>query len=440
MNRSRYFTTIFLLLLTSLGTLSAQRLFRSERESYTMRSDAMSGTMRSFSRIISLGEVHRDESAEYVEFDLSVERLEGFAVLRLEGGDSPRSVVVNGVAVATDSDYVSPIELEVSRYLRSGRNRLEVQFAKGVESPLSEGLVSVGKPNRGGLSSAILRTEPRCRLYDYEVTLMPDTTGRFAWLDIAAVMESGYNYPEKVRVGFDIYHPSGRLLDYSSRDVVLMGRSRDTVRFRTQIYNADSVRWSAESPSLYHVTLLTRRDGVVESYTPVKVGYSDREFLGGAFYNFGERVELRALPYNTTVKSEDVVRSEVEELKRLGYNTLRPNYPQPLWFYDMCDELGVYVVEQASLNAPQSAHDRSVGGSPSNDPALLGEYIERVGSSYYRVRNHPSVVAFSLGAESGNGYNMYKAYEWMKGVESVRPIIYIGAQGEWNSDKLEFSR
>lgn len=428
------------MLFAFVGELSAQQLFRSERRVYSMRADAMSGTMRDSSRLVSLGEVHATELGEMVEFDLPTVWLEGFMVLRLEGGDRARRVVVNGREVVYDSDYVSPLEVEVSSYLHSGVNSIALLYDDGAESPLSEGLVAVGKPNTGGLGSALLRSEPRSRLFDYEVSLEADSTGAFARLNIAAIMESGYNYPEQVRVGFDVYHPSGRLLDYSSRDVVLRGRGRDTVRFSTYIYNADSVRWSADSPSLYHVTLLTRRDGIVESYTPVKVAYTGREFKDGEFYNFGERVELRALPFNTTTKSESEVREEVEELKRLGYNTLRPNYPQPLWFYDMCDELGVYVVEQASLNAPQSAHDRSLGGTPSNDPALLWEYINRVGSSYYRVRNHPSVIAFSLGAESGNGYNMYKAYEWLKSVESERPIIYIGAQGEWNSDKLEFSR
>ena len=69
-----------------------------------------------------------------------------------------------------------------------------------------------------------------------------------------------------------------------------------------------------------------------------------------------------------------------------------------------------------------------------NDPALEEEYLTRVKSMYYRSRNHTCVVAFALGGESGNGYNMYKAYEWLKSVEHRRPIIYEGAEGEWNND------
>ena len=70
----------------------------------------------------------------------------------------------------------------------------------------------------------------------------------------------------------------------------------------------------------------------------------------------------------------------------------------------------------------------------SNDPSLADEYLERVKAMYYRSRNHSCVIAFALGGESGNGYNMYKAYEWLKSVEKSRPVICADADGEWNSD------
>lgn len=53
---------------------------------------------------------------------------------------------------------------------------------------------------------------------------------------------------------------------------------------------------------------------------------------------------------------------------------------------------------------------------------------------YYRSRNHTCILAYALGGDAGNGYNMYKAYEWLKSVERRRPVIYADADGEWNSD------
>ncbi len=101
----------------------------------------------------------------------------------------------------------------------------------------------------------------------------------------------------------------------------------------------------------------------------------------------------------------------------------------------MCDEAGMFVIDRANINSPTDSNIRSVGGTPANDPALEEEYLTRVKSMYYRSRNHSCIIAFCLGGNpSGNGYNMYKAYEWLKSVEHRRPIIYEGAEGEWNND------
>ena len=100
----------------------------------------------------------------------------------------------------------------------------------------------------------------------------------------------------------------------------------------------------------------------------------------------------------------------------------------------MCDSLGLYVIDRANINAPERSGDRTGGGTPSNDPRLVGDYLERVKAMYYRSRNHSCVIAFALGGESGNGFNMYKAYEWLKSVEKSRPVICADADGEWNSD------
>jgi len=89
---------------------------------------------------------------------------------------------------------------------------------------------------------------------------------------------------------------------------------------------------------------------------------------------------------------------------------------------------------RANIDAPERSGDRTVGGTPSNDPAFADEYLERVKAMYYRSRNFTCIVAYSLGGPSGNGYNMYKAYQWLKSVEKSRPVIYADADGEWNTD------
>ena len=146
------------------------------------------------------------------------------------------------------------------------------------------------------------------------------------------------------------------------------------------------------------------------------------------------RLFVQASVFFSAAADRKITLAELKNLKSKGSNTVCPDYPQPAWFYELCDELGLYVIDRANINAPDRRDDRRVGGTPSNDPALADEYLERVKAMYYRSRNHTCVVAFALGGESGNGYNMYKAYEWLKSVEKSRPVIYTDADGEWNSD------
>ena len=158
------------------------------------------------------------------------------------------------------------------------------------------------------------------------------------------------------------------------------------------------------------------------------------EVRDGKVYRFDKELQLKRKKHFNALADAKTTAAAVAQLKKEGYNTVCPDYPQPKWFYDVCDKAGVYVIDRANINSV-AGDDRKVGGTPSNDPALKDEYLRRVKAMYYRSRNHSCVIGFSLGGDmSGNGYNMYKAYQWLKSVEKSRPVIYEGAAGEWNSD------
>ena len=165
------------------------------------------------------------------------------------------------------------------------------------------------------------------------------------------------------------------------------------------------------------------------------VGFGKTEYRDGKFYRFDNILHVQKKEHFNASEDRHKTFVAIEQLKLRGYNTLCPDYPQPKWFYDMCDKAGMFVIDRANINSPTNSNFRSVGGTPANDPALVEEYLTRVKSMYYRSRNHSCVIGFALGgADSGNGYCMYKAYEWLKSVEKERPVFYEGAEGEWNTD------
>lgn len=358
---------------------------------------------------------------------------DGNVYLHLENVGAAYDLSLNGQPVATVEDPSTPADFYLTPHVRQGANVLVVAMRPSRTPQLQEATpASPRKP----FAESYLYMQNRRSIADFTLSLVPDSTHRFGVLRLDVIAQNSFNYEEPITVGYDIYSPQGKLLDFNIVDHTLAGRSTDTLHFTPYIYHTYENKWEAggtKNPPLYRVMLFLRRDGAYKEYMPRKVGFRDITLRDGRFYSFGEPLTLREARYNAGA-DRTATRTQLAALKKQGTNTIRPDYPQPAWFYELCDELGLYVIDRANLNAPAGRGDRTVGGTPSNDPTLVGEYLERVKAMYYRSRNFTCVIAYELGGESGNGYNMYKAYEWLKSVERERPVIYSDADGEWNSD------
>ena len=247
-------------------------------------------------------------------------------------------------------------------------------------------------------------------------------------------MRNDFNFEEVVQVGYDIYSPENKLIDYAVREFPVAGRTIDTLRIRTSLGEESRFLWSDKNPKLYRLTLYTKRDGKPREYISFRLGAGTSTFADGKLLRNGKAITVKSARYNARTTYNEAL-AEIKALKATGVNTLLPDNPQPEWFYDICDGLGIYVVERANINPDENSTNRKIGGTPSNNPELVGEYLARVKAMYYRTRNHSCIVAYSLGGDAaGNGYNMYKAYQWLKGVEKQRAVICTSADGEWNTD------
>ena len=356
---------------------------------------------------------------------------DGCVYLRIENPQSAYQLWVNDRRVADVDDALTPAEFDLTEYVRQGKNDFKLLMFDD-----RGGLDARNPVARAAFEGSCLYYQEKRSIADFEIALAPDSAGRdFGVLRLDLLVRNGYNYDEPVTVGYDIYSPQGKLLDFDMREVVVAGRSVDTVRFRPYIYHTFDNKWEAgaKSAPLYKVMLFTRRDGAYREYMPLRIGFGRTELVDGKLMRFGRELRLEKAVCNAAADRKTTL-GRLRALKSQGKNTVCPDYPQPDWFYDLCDELGLYVIDRANLHAPERRTDRSVGGTPANDPALADEFLERVKAMYYRSRNHTCVIAFALGGPSGNGYNMYKAYEWLKSVEKHRPVLYEDADGEWNTD------
>lgn len=196
--------------------------------------------------------------------------------------------------------------------------------------------------------------------------------------------------------------------------------------------------WSAEVPALSRLDVLLRAPGgAVVERIELRVGFrrvevTDRELLVN-----GRAVLIRGVnrhdfdPRTGRVVSPGNLLADVVLMKRFGVNAVRTShYPNDPAFLDLCDELGLYVIDEADIESHAYIDDLC------HDPRYRSAWVDRVARMVTRDRHHPSIIAWSLGNESGHGANHDAAAAWVRAFDPSRPLHYEGAiRFDWASDQ-----
>ena len=429
----------FLALFVSLDGAFAQAVIsRTEFICYDKRNDAKSDIRTNNDKYIDLRPTLQFEGEGSVravyeqEIVVPASWNDYNAYLHTENIGGDYTIFVNGVQITEAIDRFTPTETYISSYLDQGKNIVAIVI---VDEPYMEAVAEgMTMPKRTQFENCYIFAQRRLGVYDFNVRLVPDSLERFAQLKLDVLVDNSFSSDEVIEVGYDIYAPDGKLMEYSVNDLALEKFTRDTLSFKPYIYHSNPNRWTAANPKLYDLTLYVKRSGILWEYIPLKVGFAEYGYTeGGDITAFGKPLTLKKETYNAAADKTTTER-EIKALKQRGINCLTPDYPQPRWFYDICDKVGIYVIDCAAVTSPSMADNRALGGTPANAPELVDEYLRRVESMYHRAQNHVCIIAFSLGKKAGNGYNLYKAYELLKSKGDSRAIIYEDADGEWNSD------
>lgn len=415
--------------------ISAQQVYRTEFSVFDLREAALKNDHSRTERHIRFAPKVMEAvgKVEVVgqKIDLPTAWSDFNVYIHIQNTIKAYDLVVNEQLVASVEDSYTPADFLLSPYLRQGSNEILLLLRRSEAIELNEG----GQSNLvEQFRGSYIFAQHRKHIYDYDARIVRSESGKQLGLELDIVVRNDFNFEEIVQVGYDIYSPDNKLIDYAVREVSVAGRSVDTLRIRTSLGEESRYLWSSANPRLYRLTLYTKRDGKPREYISFRVGAGESSFKDGKLLRNGKEIVVKSARYNARTTYAEAL-AAIKALKAKGVNTLLPDNPQPEWFYDICDGLGVYVVERANINPVEESSNRKIGGTPSNNPELVDEYLARVKAMYYRTRNHSCIVAYALGGDkAGNGYNMYKAYQWLKGVEKGRAVICTSADGEWNTD------
>jgi beta-galactosidase len=190
--------------------------------------------------------------------------------------------------------------------------------------------------------------------------------------------------------------------------------------------------WSAELPRLYDATLSSGSAGAAGEAVSLRLGFRTVQIVGDRFLVNGERVVFHGVnrhethPERGRVFDEAHARADMALMKRSNVNAIRTShYPPHPRVLDLADELGFWVVLECDLET-HGFEFLGWQGNPSDDPAWEDAYLDRIARTVERDKNHPSVVMWSLGNESGTGRNLAAMSQWVHARDPERPVHYEG--------------
>ena len=372
-------------------------------------------------------------------FSLPIDWKNEQVFLHLGAVKSAFKIYVNGDYVGMGEDSKLESEFELTEYLKSGNNLITIEVRRWHDGSYLEAQdfwrIS------GIQRNVYLYSRPTVHFYDLYVKSELINDYRDGALNFHVELWNRTNFEKgEHTVEVTLKDENGLSLYKEKQKTIGLKRKlgKTILYFEQEIKNVYS--WSAETPYLYDltITLIAPNGDVMESINQ-KVGFKTYEVVGNKFLVNGKPVLFKGVnrheshPETHHVITEKQMLTDIKIMKELNINAVRlSHYPNDPKWYDLCDKYGFYVIDEANIESHGMYYnpERTLG----NDPEWEHAHMLRIKRMVERDKNFPSIVAWSMGNEAGNGYNFYKAYNWIKAFDPSRPVQYERSTTKWNTD------
>ena len=350
--------------------------------------------------------------------------------LHFAGVNSGFTVWINGKRVGYAQGSRTAAEFDISGYLQIGDNHLAVQVVR-----FSDGYYLEDQDYwrmSGIYRDVYLISRWPEHIQDVRIRTDLDAT----YTNARLLVDATFNRPPApgTLVESILIDALGNIVD---RHEALAPAGGPAVSLERPI--ASPLLWTDETPYLYTLLLTLRgAQGSIE-FIPFLVGFREVEWQDGKLRVNGQPVRLAGVnrhehdPDLGHAVSRESMLQDVLLMKRSNVNAVRtshyPNHPD---WYTLCDQYGLYVVDEANVES------HGMGYNPNrtlaNKPAWQQMHVQRTRRMVERDKNHPSVIVWSLGNESGDGVNMVASYKWIHDHEPTRPVQYQQAGTQAHTD------
>ncbi len=350
--------------------------------------------------------------------------------LNFDGVDSAFYVWINGHQVGFSKDSRLPAEFNITPYLQPDTNTLAVRVYRWSDGSYLEDqdmwFLS------GIFRNVSLFASPPAHIRDFRVRTILDASYTDATLEVQVQVKAyAPDGSGSWHVAASLYTPQNKPIEdwIPSADFKLNEAGEVSIILSGQV--ANPLKWSDEFPNLYTLILTLSDGSQVIEYERCSVGFRQVEIRDGKVLVNGAPVYFRGVNRHEhdpetghTVSLDSMIR-DIELMKQFNINAVRTcHYPNDPRWYDLCDQYGIYLIDEANIES-HGWWERF-----SHDPDWHDAFLARGSRMVERDKNHPSIIIWSLGNESGHGPNHAALSAWIHQNDPTRPVFYDGARSE----------
>lgn len=342
-------------------------------------------------------------------------------ILHIGAAKSNLMVWVNSIYAGYSEDSKLAAEFDITKLIKPGKNLITMKVMRWSDGTYLEGqdFWRMG----GIMRDCYIERKNSLHLFDVDVKTM--LSADFKNADFETLLTLNEQPQKNTRATIKLINNNGEVVN--EKAALLTG-----LETKITIPVSAPKLWSGETPSLYTVYIeLSGADNKTMEIIPLKIGFRKVEIKNASLLVNGKKILIKGVnrhetdPITAQTISHEAMRKDIETMKRYNINAVRTShYPNDEYWYQLCDEYGIYVVDEANLES------HGIGFGPKSLAKQASwelAHLQRVQRMYERDKNHPSIITWSMGNEAGNGINFYKAYEWLKKSDSTRPVQYEGA-------------
>jgi len=368
--------------------------------------------------------------ASYVNYFEVQEDWKGNPIyISFQGVESAFALWCNGKYVGYSEDSFTPAEFELTAYLKEGSNKLAVQVFKWSAGSWCEDQDFYRFS--GIYRDVYLYTIPKVHILDLKVKtlLNEDYSKGTLLLELKINTKANTGGPAKAKVRLQ----EGKVL---CKEIECTLNSDTAVSLEL----CQPRLWSSESPYLYKLWIeVMDETGAIAEVVPQNIGFRDIKIKDSILYINGKRIVFHGVDRHEfsslngrSITSEETIKDLVT-MKQNNINAIRTShYPNASVFYELCDEYGIYVMDENNMESHGSwdAVARGVAELsdlvPGDRPEFKEMMLDRVRSVYERDKNHACVILWSIGNESFGGTTPLAMGNLFRRLDDSRPVHYEG--------------